>query len=185
MAPHAGQSRSSMIVLFGIATSCALQVATRLMTIRLFFLTDLPNIYKLIAVIIHVLIEVVIKITFEWPPCSSLKTISNKVQMVFRLVVYKHSYQNSLLTVLYFAFKCYYSLFHISWQHCEFCCPLIRVSATFTIAHSYSRQQVFSISKSKLTTLTRWCMIFHLSNSSSNGRLCTAIPLTYYRVFKH
>ena len=77
-------SAPSIMARFLFFTSCALQMATRLMTIRLFFLTDLPNIYKLIAVIIHVLIEVVIKITFEWPPCSSLKTLSNKVQMVFR-----------------------------------------------------------------------------------------------------
>ena len=79
-------SSPSIMSRFLFFASCAFQMAARILTFRLFFLTNLENPYKLLAVIIHVFIEFVIKICLEWPPCSSIKSKVDKVQMFFKAI---------------------------------------------------------------------------------------------------
>lgn len=57
----------SLVYFFG----CLSQILARLMTLSLFFMIDMDKNYYLLFILLHVLLEFLIKVAFEWPPPSN------------------------------------------------------------------------------------------------------------------
>ena len=57
---------------------CLSQMVARLMTLSLFFMIDMDKNYYLMFILLHVFLEFLLKVTFEWPPPSDQLKLTEK-----------------------------------------------------------------------------------------------------------
>ena len=66
---------------------CVSQMVARFMTLRLFFMIDMDKYYHLAYIIIHVMLDIAIKITFEWPPLMPDIPLKRKIHQMSENVI--------------------------------------------------------------------------------------------------
>ena len=67
-------------------TSCLLEMVARFMTLQLLFMINIDKNFHFMCILAHVLIELVIKVTFEWPKITT-RSITSVVEMLIKSLI--------------------------------------------------------------------------------------------------